>query len=464
MMSHLYGEEMSEGAMVGPFLVDRVHFRGVMSVLHLARDTRTGRRAALKVLRFRYALSDNAFRRFRQEAAILGALRHPHIVELLDCGELTDGRPYLALEWLDGQDLDAELSARGHLGTREALVILEQLVGALAVAHHAGVVHRDLKAQNVMVLGKREKLRIKLVDFGIAKPLAPGAAMVVSSTGRLLGTPIAMAPEQIRGGNVDARTDVYALGILTYQLLTGRLPFQAATAQELEELHLHAPAPRVSLLTAMPPAVDAVLLRCLEKRPNDRYPSVEDVLADLRLALGEERATAVVPSRAAAVYLQVTAPAIADDALLDQADTVLEQARRALSVERLPVRAEGSSFLLAAAFLPPGVDAEREARARVVTFGLKLLAALEAARGGGPLSVAMVLHVAPADARSDPRRADSLPTGEELLNPVRWSSGLPARGLAATSAMLEGLGGAYDVSATSPTGELWHIKGPVGGA
>lgn len=453
-MNHFYGEELESGAMVGSFIVEHVHFRGVMSVLHFARDVRSGRPAAVKVLRPGFSYSGSALRRFQQEAAVLGALRHPHIVEFLEYGGLIDGRPYLAMEWLEGRDLAAELSARGPLSAREALAVLEPVASALAAAHRAGIIHRDLKAQNVMVQAGPEEPRIKLVDFGIAKPLAPGAATVVTSTGRQLGTPVAMAPEQIRGVAVDARTDIYALGVLIYQLLTGQLPFQAPTAQETEELHLHAPAPRVSDLTAVPPEIDGVVLRCLAKRPEDRYPSVDDVLADLRWALGDMR-SAPAPSRAVALYLDVIPSPNANDAALDLADTLLEQARRALSREQLFVVAEGASFLLATTFLASLPEAEREIRSRLIAFGLELLAALESARGSAAIEIAIVLHTTQEEPR--PSSGQPLPAGEELLAPARWASGRPAHGVAATAAMLVGLSESYRAEASPEAGDLWRI-------
>lgn len=423
-MSRLFADELAPGTLVGTFVVERACSRGVMSVLHLARDER-GRPAALKVLRSEYALSPGARRRYRQEVAMLQGLKHPHIVELLGAGELRDGRPWLAMEWLDGRDLAAELAAHGYRAAPEALAIAEQVASALAAAHRAGIVHRDLKAQNVMVQPGPEGPRVKLVDFGIAKPLAQEQGSGLTTTGRILGTPIALAPEQILGGPIDARTDVYALGVLLYQLLTGRLPFEAPTAQELEEMHVHAPAPRVGALAPVPPGVDAVVRRCLAKRPQDRYPGPEEVIAELRCALGESTATA--PARAAALYLQVAVPEDASDAALERQDALIEQARRFAGDERLSVALEGADFLLVIAGLPAGEAEEREERERLIALAERLGHALEASRGGAPLRVALTLHAGAGGA------------GGELLSPGRWAQGPDGEGLAVTAAASEGI-------------------------
>lgn len=222
----LYGEELGVGALVSDWLVEQVHYRGPVSTLYRARHVRTGALAALKVLLPQP--SDVALRRFRREAETLQRLRHPHIVDVLGYGTLADGRPFIAMEWLEGRDLAAELASRGPLSPGEALEVLEQVGGALRTAHQAGVVHRDLKAQNVVRLSTGSGApRVKLVDFGVAKGLTPDApgASTLTLTGVSLGTPLSMAPEQIRGEPPDARTDLYAMGVLLFQLVTGQPPF-----------------------------------------------------------------------------------------------------------------------------------------------------------------------------------------------------------------------------------------------
>src|SRR5690349_6031891 len=169
----LYGEELAPGALVGGWVVEQLHYRGPVSILYRARDSRTGAATALKVMRSQFTETHTALRRFRREADTLQHLRHPHIVDVLGYGELADGRPFIAMEWLEGRDLAAELAARGPLSAEEALEVLEQVGAALRAAHDAGVVHRDLKVQNVMRLPGGADARVKLVDFGVAKGLSP---------------------------------------------------------------------------------------------------------------------------------------------------------------------------------------------------------------------------------------------------------------------------------------------------
>lgn len=148
----LYGEELAAGALVGGYVVESARYRGSIATLYRARDPRTGTSVALKVMRPQFATARGALRRFQQEAETLQRLRHPCIVDVLEHGTLADGRPFIAMEWLEGHDLAAELAARGPLAALETLEVLEQVGSALRAAHGAGVVHRDLKAQNVVVL------------------------------------------------------------------------------------------------------------------------------------------------------------------------------------------------------------------------------------------------------------------------------------------------------------------------
>jgi serine/threonine-protein kinase len=243
-----------------------------------------------------------------------------------------------------------------------------------------------------------------------------------------------MSPEQIRGQPVGPPTDVYALGILAYRMLTGQLPFRARAAQELEEQHLYAPPPRVSALAPVPPAVDAVVQRCLQKEPEARYASAADAVSDLRRALGPPPAAA---ARAAALYLSLDAGEEPDDATLDRLDALFEEARRRLLADGLTLAAEGSGFLLATLPLPTGDEAEREARRRLLGLAEGLMAALEAEKGAAPVNVALALHAAEAPSPSGAGGPDA---SNGLLNPAGWTGGHPGHGLVATAGLLEGLG------------------------
>jgi len=453
----LYGEELSEGALVGDWVVERVHYRGPVAILYRARELRTGTPAALKVLRAQ--LSDGtAFRRFRREAATLQRLRHPRIVGILGYGELVDGRPYIAMEWLEGRDLAAELAARGPLSPREALEVVEQVGAALRAAHGAGVVHRDLKPQNVMRLpGEGGASLVKLVDFGVAKglrPEAPGAS-TLTHTGMVLGTPLAMAPEQIRGLAPDARTDLYALGVLIFQLVTGQPPFQGSTRHEVEEQHLHAPPPRASEYAPVPVALDAVVRRCLEKRREDRYPDVDALLEELRRAV--QGAPGLAQSRrAVALYVEARIEGTPDEVALERVDRLLEQAAAAAREAGLKVRIEGASCLVAVASLPEDPSAEQSLRARVLSAMWALTEAAGALPSPPRVALAVTAHVdeLPAEEGAGPPP----PGAGNVLRLTDWAAH-PVRGLVATVEALRGLEASFHGEAVPGLTRLSRITG-----
>lgn len=375
----LYGEELAPGAVLGPYVVEELAHRGVHATLYRASHLASGRAAAVKVLRPPFAASGRLLRRFEQEGEALNRLRHPHIVEFLEQGALRDGRPFIALEWLPGKDLAAELEARGPLSLPEALRVAEEVGSALAAAHALGVVHRDLKAQNVVAVPTADGFfTAKLVDFGIAKLILPEGTPPsgLTSTGMIMGTPVAMAPEQIRGGSADQRTDVYAFGVLFYQLVTGQPPFRGASAVEVEEQHLRSPPPRASTIAPVPPEVDAVISRCLEKDPARRFPDLPAVIAALRGASGGARPA---PAETAGVLLTAAfdpgteAP---DDSALDDLAQVLSLSRGALAESGMFLALESGDALLALA--PSGDVAEARERA------LAAAAAIEARLASRP--------------------------------------------------------------------------------
>ncbi|AKF81289.1 serine/threonine protein kinase [Myxococcus fulvus] len=451
----LYGEELRPGALVGRWVVERVHYRGPVSTLYRARDATSGTLAALKVLQSSALSTDTALRRFRREAATLQRLSHPHIVQVLDYGELPEGRPFIAMEWLEGRDLAAELSARGPLSSREALEVLEQVGAALGVAHAAGVVHRDLKAQNVMRLsGGGEALWVKLVDFGVAKALTPGVpgASSLTHTGVALGTPLSMAPEQIRGEVPDARTDLYALGVLLFQLVTGQPPFQGATRHEVEEQHLHAPPPRPTERAPVPSGLDDVVSRCLAKTREERYPDVALFLEELRRAVGGVGPRAN-PGHAVALYAEARMSHAPDSTSLERMDSLLERTGLIAREVGLEVRLEGSGCLMALAPLPDDAASERAVRERVLAAALSLLEQ-EGARDEGaresasPVRLAITVHV------------DQLPgsegrAGASLLHLPGWVADAKDGGLVATESALRGLESGFLAAPLPGGGAIW---------
>ncbi|WP_437961372.1 serine/threonine-protein kinase [Sorangium sp. So ce119] len=433
-------DDLAPGTLAGDFLVEEARSHGGFAVVYLATQLATGRPVALKVLRRRLAASSRILERFQQEAAALRRLAHPHIVEILGAGDLPDGRPYIAMEWLEGRTLRQELRARGALSVAEALAVVEEVGGALSAAHALGIVHRDVKAQNIMAIPRGGWFTTRLLDFGIAKLLEPerlGRAPIFTQSS-VLGTPGSMAPEQIAGRPVDARTDVYALGLLLYELLTGQPAFQADNLVELEELQLFAPPPRAGDLVAVPPAVDAALARCLQKSPDARYPGVDALLADLRAAPLAAREEAAV-SDAAALHVGVSLDAAdeLDAAAFDDAEAVLAMARRAAVDAGLVTVVDGGGVLVGATTLPRDPEGGRAARARLVRAARALEATIAARPSPSPaVQVALVLHAAPA--RVQGARGQERFQGGELLRLDEWTAGCSRSGLVITPAARAG--------------------------
>lgn len=457
----LYGEELSPGAQVGGYVVESTRYRGSVATLYRAREVRTGAAAALKVMRPQYTAARGALRRFQQEAETLRRLRHPHIVDVLEQGTLADGRPFIAMEWLEGRDLAAELAARGPYSAREALELLEQVGSALKAAHGAGVIHRDLKAQNVVVRAGSAGPVVKLVDFGVAKLLAPEEpGTAATSTGLVLGTPLSMAPEQIRGETPDARTDLYGLGVLLYQLVTGRPPYQGTTQVELEEQHLHAPVPRASERAPVPAALDAVVARCLEKRREARYADVEAVLEELRRAVRGEGGGRLKQVKAVGLYVEARLGGQVDGELLETVDALLERARARMDARGLTVMVEGSNFLLGVAALPEEAEAEREARRRMLELALALEEEPNEEARAKRISLTPTLHVDLATLKPDAGGRTGL-GGGRLLRLSAWTGGHPGHGVLATEAALSGLEDTFEVRGIPGRAGLRHVTRPA---
>jgi serine/threonine-protein kinase len=267
------------GRRVGPYLVEApVGHGGMGSVYRALRQGDYRQRVALKVIRPGLG-SDEVLRRFRTERQVLAELEHPHVARLLDGGSTDDGRPYFVMEYIDGQPLDRFCEAR-QLGTRERVGLLLAVCAAVEYAHGRGVLHRDLKPDNVLVTADGVP---KVTDFGLAKRLEGGSGHTAS--GAILGTPSYMAPEQAGGkaGAIGPATDVYALGAILYELLTGRPPFRAETPLEtLRQVLTEEPVPPRRLHLKLARDLETICLKCLEKDPARRYPTVAALADDLR--------------------------------------------------------------------------------------------------------------------------------------------------------------------------------------
>ncbi|HYI03104.1 serine/threonine-protein kinase [Hyalangium sp.] len=278
--------ESAQYALAGEYIFKRLIASGGHGSVYEAEHRILGRRAAVKVLHSHLADQGEMLQRFVREARIVNQIHHPNVVDVYDFGMMPDGSPYFVMELLEGRTLSQLIHERGRMSAERALAYLEPVCAALEAAHKAGIVHRDLKASNVMVMDDGERPRVKLLDFGIAKVIQPQAGQEgLTLAGQRLGTAFAMAPEQLRGSTITPATDVYALGVLLFQLLTGQYPFHSKDRLELERLHLEAPPPRASATAPVPAVVDAVVLRCLEKEAERRFQSTETFLTALREAV-----------------------------------------------------------------------------------------------------------------------------------------------------------------------------------
>ena len=271
-------EEAPARVLAGRYALRRKVGEGAMGEVYEAEHVHLHRRVAVKILRPTIAAIPEAIARMQREAESMSGLGHPNIVDAIDFGHTDDGVAFLVMEWLEGENLD-DMLARQRPDIATALDIAAQAAAGLAEAHRRGVIHRDLKPANLFVTTNHKgALVIKVVDFGIAKLAEENTRL--TATGVLVGTPNYMAPEQAMGEAVDARADIYALGVILYEMLTGVVPFRGDTA--LAVLHQH-----TSKMAALPSAaapdraisaeLDDLVMRCLAKQPADRFASMEEL-------------------------------------------------------------------------------------------------------------------------------------------------------------------------------------------
>ena len=263
---------------------------GAMGEVFRAEHQVLGHAVAVKVLLPEMTRDQGAIDRFLREARIAAKLRHPNVVRVEDYGLSSDGRPYLVMELLRGESLARLLARTPRLRPSVVLALVQQIADALDTAHAAGIVHRDLKPENIFLSGPADALKLKVLDFGVAKftdALAAGGGATASNT--LVGTPRYMSPEQARASRtLDGRSDLWALGILAYEMLTGRHPFEGeAIAELLVAILTHPIAPPSALRPALPVAIDGWCARALARNRADRFPNGHSLADALATALGE---------------------------------------------------------------------------------------------------------------------------------------------------------------------------------
>jgi serine/threonine protein kinase len=312
---------LSAGDVIAGYRLDELAGRGGMGVVFRATHIALERRVAVKLIAPELAADEMFRQRFQRESRVAASIDHPHVIPIFDAGD-EDGQLYVAMRYVDGTDLGALVTERGGLDPPEAVDLITQVSDALDAAHRRGLVHRDVKPANVLLESRPSGFHAYLTDFGLVKTVG-AASGVVTRTGQYLGTPDYAAPEQIMGADVDARTDVYALGCMLYQLIAGKPPFEGDTEVAKMFAHLSNPPPSLSEAKPdAPAALDDVIRRALAKEPDKRHGSAGEFAAAARDAIAVAAPTAAAPTTPSA-----GAP---------QADTMLtptEPARRPEPVE-----------------------------------------------------------------------------------------------------------------------------------
>ena len=283
---------LSTGTRLGPYEIVAPAGAGGMGEVYRARDTRLDRTVAIKVLPEAFAADPSRLRRFEQESRSVAALNHPNILAIYDVG-MNDGSPYLVMEYLEGKTLRERLN-ESALPVSRAVELAQQIARGLAAAHERGIVHRDLKPENIFLTRDGHA---KLLDFGLAKPLASAADATVggsSSTtpGVVLGTAGYMAPEQVRGENVDPRADIFSFGAVLYEMLGGKRAFNGDSSVEIMAAILKAEPPEFDPAIKISPGLDRVVRHCLEKNPADRFQSARDLTFALGALSGSDVSSA----------------------------------------------------------------------------------------------------------------------------------------------------------------------------
>jgi serine/threonine protein kinase len=283
--------ELEPGDVVGSYrIVERLAVGG-MGIVYVGRHLKLRREVAIKALKPRLAMQAREARRFLEEARAVSELRHPRIVEIHDFVEDFEREPpliYMVMELLRGRTLSDEIAARGALPPNEAITIGCQIAEGLEAVHRIGLLHRDLKASNVFLAESVDPPDVKLLDFGLTVPLS-GRESDLTDPGKILGTPEYMSPEQFRGEPLDVRSDIYMLGVVLYEMLAGARPFAGRALVELMIAQVREQPPPIRVRRPIALELEAIVMRCLEKQPDGRYPSVAALREVLAASLADTR-------------------------------------------------------------------------------------------------------------------------------------------------------------------------------
>jgi len=421
-----------EAALAGRYTIRRELGHGGMAVVYLADDLRHGRQVAVKVIR-PAVLAALGPERFEREIAVAARLSHPHILPLFDSG-VTDGLVFFVMPYVTGESLRDRLARERPIPIDEAVKIGRDIASALAYAHAQGIIHRDIKPENILLEGGEARV----ADFGIARAIHAGTGDLITTSGLIVGTPLYMSPEQASGApNLDARSDLYALGTVLYEMLGGEPPFSGVSAQAILARQSHdTPTPITVLREAVPPALAELVHRMLRKLPADRPPSAEDVVRALATA-STPFPTAVLPVRrrswrglfavggvllGALVVWALYQPARAAmlpnrvGVLLTAAGADSGDSARARQIAGALVAALNSSGFISAVELavPPGRTAEQAARAAGLGRWVE-----GSMLGGDSLRLALAI-------RTPDGRTATVPTVTQPLDAANWSVGFEA--------------------------------------
>tara|TARA_R110002096_G_scaffold143328_4_gene299236 strand:+ start:434 stop:1618 length:1185 start_codon:yes stop_codon:yes gene_type:complete len=301
------------GTTVGNYHLDQILGRGGMGTVYSGEHVYIGKKVAVKVLHPQFAKYEDAVKRFLREARAASSINHPNIVDVTDFGPMPDGGVYFVMESLTGTSLEDLIDRKGALPLHRAVNVANQMALALAAAHETGIVHRDLKPDNIMLIrkpGRRDLVRkvagdgenttvvereveydfVKILDFGIAKVVGPEqSAPSKTLAGAVFGTPEYMSPEAARGSEVDFRADIYSLGVILFDMLCGRPPFEAQAAADVLAMQIRddPPSPRaIAPQYEITEEVEALIFRAMQKNPKDRFQSMDELRDDLQTCYG----------------------------------------------------------------------------------------------------------------------------------------------------------------------------------
>jgi serine/threonine-protein kinase len=398
--------DLAPGTMVGEYRIEGKLGAGGFGAVYRAVHPLIGKTAAIKVLSRQWSSNPQMVSRFIAEARAVNQIRHKNIIDIFAFGALPDGRQYYVMELLDGQPFDVFLKERGRLAPPVALPILRSVARALDAAHAQGIVHRDLKPENVFVVFDEDgSVQPKLLDFGIAKLLGESSGGHKTRTGAPLGTPNYMSPEQCHGKAVDKRTDVYSLGVMTHEVLTGRLPFDGESLMDILVKHMTVAPPRMSAhCQELPPGLDSPVLHMLEKdaqnRPASTGEAMEELVAEATRAgfqvplVASRNAPALPVAR-----IRSVPPGTTPTAELVRAKTVAtpEAAGRTLNpAERDVARGGGRRAILLAALLVGGLAAGAGGVVLVSHRAPRVTVSSESAMASAPPSIGVVTLAPPS--------------------------------------------------------------------